>query len=384
MGQHQKNIVHFTEEERKILKQQIKSGQWRAREILRANMLLLADVNGPYAMQDEEIAKRLECCIGSVINRRRRFAETQSIEDTIFDNYRSGRPTIVSGATDAHLTMIACSTPPEGYSSWSLNLIRDRLVTLNIIDAISCSTIGRTLKKKVIKPWLKQEWKIPPKEDAGFVCQMERVLDIYQREYDSKHPVVCFDESNKQHLTEVMKSLPTRPGNISKYDSEYIRGGVSNIFMFFEPLGGKRHVEVTKQRTAVDFAQAMKILTDKLYPNASKITVVLDNLNTHTKASLYKAFLPKEAKRIADKIILEYTPKHGSWLNMAELEFSVLSRQCLNRRIPDQESLIKEIKAWEKDRNEKTVVTDWQFTVNDARIKLKNLYPKIKNSYKNF
>jgi len=209
---------------------------------------------------------------------------------------------------------------------------------------------------------------------------MERVLDIYQREYDPEHPVVCVDESNKQHLMEVAKSLPTREGSVSKYDSEYIRGGVSNIFMFFEPLGGRRHIEVTDQRTAVDFAEAMKLLVDELYPNVQKITVVLDNLNTHTKASLYKAFPPMEAKRIADRILLEYTPKHGSWLNMAESEFSVLSRQCLNRRIPDQESLIKEIKAWQDDRNQKTVITEWQFKVEDARIKLKSLYPKIKNT----
>jgi transposase len=209
---------------------------------------------------------------------------------------------------------------------------------------------------------------------------MERVLDIYQREYDPEHLVVCVDESNKQHLMEVAKSLPTREGSVSKYDSEYIRGGVSNIFMFFEPLGGRRHIEVTDQRTAVDFAEAMKLLVDELYPNVQKITVVLDNLNTHTKASLYKAFPPMEAKRIADRILLEYTPKHGSWLNMAESEFSVLSRQCLNRRIPDQESLIKEIKAWQDDRNQKTVITEWQFKVEDARIKLKSLYPKIKNT----
>jgi uncharacterized coiled-coil protein SlyX len=210
---------------------------------------------------------------------------------------------------------------------------------------------------------------------------MERILDIYQREYDPEHPVVCVDESNKQHLMAIVESLPTREGDVSKYDSEYIRGGVSNMFMFFEPLGGKRHIEITDQRTAVDFAEAMKILTDKLYPDAPQITVVLDNLNTHTKASLYKAFPAPEAKRIADRLLLEYTPKHGSWLNMAESEFSVLSRQCLNRRIPNQESLINETKAWENERNLKAVVTDWQFTVDNARIKLKSLYPKFKNTH---
>lgn len=207
---------------------------------------------------------------------------------------------------------------------------------------------------------------------------MERILDVYQRPYNPENPVVCVDESNKQHLIEVVQSLPTKAGAISKFDSEYVRGGVSNMFMFFEPLGGKRHIEITAQRTAVDFGMAMKLLVE-LYPNASRITVVLDNLNTHTKASLYKAFPAAEAKRIADRIELEYTPKHGSWLNMAESEFSVLSRQCLNRRIPDKETLIKEIQAWQKERNKRAVKTDWQFTVEDARIKLKSLYPKFQN-----
>jgi hypothetical protein len=206
---------------------------------------------------------------------------------------------------------------------------------------------------------------------------MERVLDIYCRKYDPEHPVICFDESNTQHLTEVKQPLPTREGDVMKYDSEYVRGGVSNMFIFFEPLGGKRHVEVTNQRRAIDFAVAMKILVDKLYPNAPQITVVLDNLNTHTKASLYKAFPPAEAKRIADRLHLEYTPKHGSWLNMAEIEFSVLSRQCLSRRIPDQETLKKEIGAWQAQRNRIAVTVDWQFTLEDARIKLKKLYPRF-------
>lgn len=226
---------------------------------------------------------------------------------------------------------------------------------------------------------MNKEWKIPPKEDAAFVCQMERILDVYQREYNPNHPVVCVDESNKQHVLEVIKSLPIREGQISKYDNEYVRGGVSNMFMFFEPLGGTRHVEITDQRTAVDFAEAMRTLVDTFYPNAPQITIVLDNLNTHTKASLYKAFPAVEAKRIADRITLEYTPKHGSWLNMAESEFSVLSRQCLDRRIPDKGTLIKEIQAWQKERNKKAVMTHWQFKVDNARIKLASLYPKFKN-----
>jgi hypothetical protein len=209
---------------------------------------------------------------------------------------------------------------------------------------------------------------------------MERILDIYCRVYDPKHPVVCFDETNKQHIGDTIKPLETMPGSVKKEDSEYERMGTSNIFMFFEPLAGFRQVSVTEQRTATDFAYAMKYLVDELYPSVDKITVVLDNLNTHTKAALYKAFEPREAKRLADRLNLEYTPVHGSWLNMAESEFSVLARQCLNRRIPDRAMLAAEIKAWVQDRNAKTIVAEWQFTIDKARIKLKNLYPKIENS----
>lgn len=212
------------------------------------------------------------------------------------------------------------------------------------------------------------------------MCQMEQVLDVYQRPYDSENPVVCFDETNKQHIKDVIESLPTREGDVAKHDSEYERGGTSNLFMFFEPLAGRRYVTIANRRTAVDFADAMKHLVDDLYPSTPKITVVLDNLNTHTKASLYKAFKPEEARRIGDRLIFEFTPKRGSWLNMAECEFSVLSRQCLSRRIPDRTTLIKEVQAWTKYRNEKTVVTSWQFTIKNARTKLKNLYPEIKTS----
>jgi DDE superfamily endonuclease len=210
---------------------------------------------------------------------------------------------------------------------------------------------------------------------------MEAILDIYKREYNPLNPMICVDESSKQQIQEVIEKLPMRPGNVEKYDSEYIRNGVSNLFMIFEPLQGKRHVQVTDRRTKEDWAKCMQYIVDELYPEALKITVVMDNLNTHSPASLYDCFEPEEAKRIADKLDIQYTPKHGSWLNMAEIEFSALSRQCLRRRIPDKEALIQEVEAWETKRNEKGVGCDWRFTTQDARIKLKSLYPanKCKN-----
>ena len=206
---------------------------------------------------------------------------------------------------------------------------------------------------------------------------MEDVLDVYTRPYDPVHPVVCFDESNKQLVAETVEPLPMEPGQPQRYDYQYERNGVINLFMFSEPLAGWRHVEVTDRRTKQDYAQQMKYLVDIRYPDAERITVIHDQLNTHVPASLYAAFEPAEAKRILDKLDFHYTPKHGSWLNMAEIELSVLSRQCLDRRIPDKESLQREVAAWSSRRNRDSHKIDWQFTTADARIKLKRLYPLI-------
>lgn len=206
---------------------------------------------------------------------------------------------------------------------------------------------------------------------------MEDVLEVYKRPYDPSHPVVCMDESSKQQTKEVHKPISAKPGSEEKFDTQYERNGVSNLFMFFEPLAGKRDVIVTDTRTAVDWAHQIRELVDARYPQAEKITLVMDNLNTHVGASLYKAFEPEEARRILDKLEIHYTPKHGSWLNMAEIEFSILSRQCLDRRIPDQETLRQEIDAWVRARNNHPTPMEWRFTTEDARIKLKRLYPTI-------
>jgi len=204
---------------------------------------------------------------------------------------------------------------------------------------------------------------------------MEDVLDVYQRPYDPDRPVVCMDECSKQHLKEVRIPLPAKPGVPERFDTEYERSGTSNIFMFFEPLSGKRYTDVTDSRTSIDWALQIKDLVDRTYATATCITLVMDNLNTHVGGSLYKAFPPEEAQRILKKLEIHYTPKHGSWLNMAEIELSILSRQCLNRRIPDRVSMRKQIAAWEDTRNSSPKAMNWQFTTEDARIKLKKLYP---------
>jgi hypothetical protein len=204
---------------------------------------------------------------------------------------------------------------------------------------------------------------------------MEDVLAVYLRPRDADFPLVCFDETSKQLIADTREPIPMKPGRPARADYEYERNGTANLFMFFTPLEGWRHIKVTGRRTAVDYAHALKDLADKHFPKAKKIVLVQDNLNTHKPASLYEAFPPAEARRLVERFEWHYSPKHGSWLNMAESELGILSNQCLDRRIPDQKTLSKEIAAWEKDRNKHHAKADWQFTTEDARIKLKHLYP---------
>ncbi len=220
-------------------------------------------------------------------------------------------------------------------------------------------------------------WCIPSKEDADFVACMEDVLDVYELPYNPARPVVCMDEKPYQLLADMREPLPMRPGNDQKTDSEYKRNGTCSIFAFVEPLGGKHHVSVHEHRTAIDWAQEIKYLSDMMFPDAEKIILVMDNLNTHKAASLYKAFPPAEAKRIIKRLEIHYTPKHGSWLDMAEIELNVMTRQCLSRRIEGMELLRKELAAWESDRNAHTACIQWQFTNDKARTKLTSLYPKF-------
>ena len=206
---------------------------------------------------------------------------------------------------------------------------------------------------------------------------MEDVLEVYTQPNDPKRPQVCMDETSKQLLADVQEPLPVQPGQPQRVDYEYKREGVADLFMFFEPLAGKRYVKVTDQRTRKDWAIAMQELSDGIYPQAEKIVIVMDNLNTHSPASFYETFEPDEARRLINRFEFHYTPKHGSWLNMAEIELGVLIRQCLSRRIADKARLETEVRAWQKDRNAKVVKVDWRFTTADARIKLKHLYPVI-------
>jgi len=208
---------------------------------------------------------------------------------------------------------------------------------------------------------------------------MEDVLEVYTRPYDPKRPQVCMDETPKQLVGESRTSLPAAPGQPARVDYEYVRNGVSNLFMFFEPLAGKRRVKVTERRTRQEWAACIRELVDETYPEAEKIVLVLDNLNTHTPGSLYEAFPPAEARRLPEKLEIHYTPKHGSWLNMAEIELSVLGRQCLDQRLDSAAALAREVAAWERERNEAGARMHWRFDTDTARIRLRRLYPSFED-----
>jgi hypothetical protein len=232
-------------------------------------------------------------------------------------------------------------------------------------------------QKNELKPWLKAQWCIPPDASGEFVWHMEDVLDVYRQPYDPRFPQVCLDEASKQLVGETRTPVPARPGHAARVDYEYARRGTAALFLACEPPTGWRHVWVDERRTRVDWAHVIKDLVDVYFPDAERLRLVMDQLNTHTPGSLYEAFPPPEAKRLADKLELHYTPKHGSWPNIAEIELSVLARQCLDQRIDALAVLRAAAAAWEARRNAARTPVDWRFTAADARVKLKHLYPAV-------
>lgn len=229
-----------------------------------------------------------------------------------------------------------------------------------------------------MKPWQREQWVIPPEQNGDFVARMELVLDVYKRPYDPQRPVVCMDESPRQLIRETRTPIVAKPGTVARHDYEYERCGVCNVFMAVEPLAGKRRVRITERKTKPDWARFLEEIA-RGYEGAAKITLVMDNLNTHGPGSLYETFAPEAAKALWDRFEFIYTPKHGSWLNMAEIELNVLIKQCLGRRIDDIIEMRSEVAAWEERRNNANASIDWQFTSADARIKLKRLYPTVDN-----
>ncbi|MBV8109497.1 MAG: IS630 family transposase [Hyphomicrobiales bacterium] len=374
-----KYVVELSAEERERLEALIRTGKSAAQALTRARILLKADVSeAGEGLSDSAIADALDTSVNNVARTRQLLVE-EGFEATLRRKYNpnSARARIFDGAAEARLIALSCSPAPEGFARWSLRLLEEKVVELNIVEKASDNTIGRTPKKNALKPHRNRQWVIPPEANAPFVAAMEDVLETYHRPHDPDRPLVCLDETSKQLIAETRAPIPPKPGQPARHDYEYKRNGVANLFMVFAPLEGWRHVEVTDHHAALDYAKVLKELSDVRFPAAEKIVLVQDNLSTHTAASLYTAFEAPEARRLVNRFEWHYTPKHGSWLNMAESELAVVTNQCLSRRIPDKHTLEREVAAWERHRNTHHAKADWHFTTENARVKLKRLYPQF-------
>jgi DDE superfamily endonuclease/Homeodomain-like domain len=372
-----KYIVELTAEQREELSHMVSTGKASARQLTHARILLKAD-QGPLGpgCSDAQIRVALDISIGTVGRVRKRCAEA-GVQEAILPPKVQRVRRRLDGTQEAYLIALACSTPPEGLVRWTLRLLATQLVELGYVEAISHETVRQVLLNNELKPWIKKQWCIPTHCDADFVYHTEDVLSVYTRPYDPVCPQVCMDEVNTQLLANTQPALPMEPGKPVREDYEYERQGVCNVFLACEPLTGLRYTMVASQRTKHEWAQFMRQLADEHYPTAEKIVLVMDNLNTHTLAALYEVFPVTEARRLCQRFEVHYTPKHASWLNMAEIELSVLDRQCLSQRLASLEIASQQVAAWTTRRNRASVTINWRFTAEDASIKLKHLYPSI-------
>jgi transposase len=367
-------IVELTDTEREELVALTRKGKASARRVLRANILLMADGR---AHTDEEISRALSTGTSTVFRTKRRLVEG-GVEHALSEAPRPGGKRKLDTKQEATLIALACTRPPVGRATWTMQLLGERLVAMGVVDGISDETVRRRLKENALKPWQQKMWCVP-EVDADYVANMEDVLDVYALPRDEKKPLVCFDETPKQLIGETRCPIPPKPGRAERVDYEYRRNGTANLFMFVAPFERWRHVKVTERKGNVDFAECMRDLVDEHFPDADVIRVVLDNLSTHRPGALYKAFPAAEARRILRRLEFHYTPKHGSWLNMAEIEIGVLNRECLDQRIPDDESLRRHIAAWEARRNAACEGIKWMFGIEAARTKLTRAYARVRS-----
>jgi transposase len=361
--------VTLSHEEREQLREMVRGGTGGVRRLKRGQILLAADAGAT----DETIAANVAVGTSTVYRTKRRFVE-EGLEEALSEEPRPGAERKLSAREEALLVATACAKPPAGRARWTLELLAGETVRLTRHESISSETIRRRLAEKELKPWQKKMWCIP-KVDAEFVARMEDVLDLYAEIPDRRIPVVCFDETPRQLIEEARVPVKARPGKRARYDYEYVRNGTANVFMFLDVHRPWRRAKVTERRTAADFAECMRDLVDRHFPKAELIRVVLDNLSTHTAASVYEAFPPEEARRILRRLEFHYTPKHASWLNMVEIEIGVMVAQCLDRRIPDMKTLISEVAHWEQRRNTDKARIRWLFNVERARRDLGRAYP---------
>ena len=334
--------------------------------------ILLAAANG---VGDVTIARTLPCGLSTIYRTKQRFV-TEGLDASLEERPGRGASRKLTKQEEAKLVALACTTPPQGRRRWTLELLADEFVQLVEHESVSRETIRRRLEENELKPWQRKMWCVP-KVDAEYVARMEDVLDLYMEPPDKRRPVISFDETPTQLIGEARLPIPQAPGRSARIDYEYRRNGTANLFVFVDAHRAWRHVKVTDQRTNIDFAHCMRDLVDVHYPKAERIRVVLDNLSTHRAKNLYEAFPPEEARRILRRLEFHYTPTHASWLNMVEIEISVLASQCLARRIPDRSTLEREIAAWQKRRNADGARITWMSDAAAARRKLGKLYPTL-------
>jgi len=386
----EKYKVELSIEEKQKLKDLTHKGSGNsAKVIMHANVLLNTNDLNAVRKTDREIAEIFNIS-KTTVNQIRKMYATEGLDAALNRKTRITPPILskITGDFEAHVIAKALSPAPKGRARWTLRLLAEHCMENQYIVTISHTCIGEMLNTNQVKPHLSKYWCIPKANDAAFVACMEDVLGIYQRPYDPKVPVLCMDEKPIQFLDEVRQRIESRPlridqetnlpkpGTLEKIDSEYVRCGHGSIFIFTEPLKGWRHVEARNTRTKGDFAElTLKILRER-YNNVDKVVLVADNLNTHNKTSFYEAFSPAIAYELSQTIEFHHTPIHGSWLNIAECELSSLARECLgNQRINSVEALNEILACWENNRNGRQKGVNWQFAAEDARIKLKRLYP---------
>jgi len=362
--------VTLTDDEREQLQRLVSGGKGAVRKLKRAQILLAADAGST----DEAIARNIGVGTSTVYRTKQHFVD-DGIERALNEAPRPGQPRKLSVGDESLLIALACSSPPEGRARWSLDLLAGELVRLTSHAMLSGDTVGRRLSELDLKPWLQKMWCVPT-INGEYVARMEDVLELYAEAHDPSRPVVCFDETPRQLIGEARVPVQAEPGKRARFDYEYVRNGTANVFMFVDVNRPWRHAKVTDQRTCVDFAECMRDLVDVHYPEAERIRVVLDNLSAHSAGALYQAFDPAEARRILTKLEFHFTPKHASWLNMVEIEIGVMVSQCLNRRIADKATLVREIAAWERTRNRAKAKINWLFTVERARAKMGRAYPQ--------
>jgi len=360
--------VQLTEAERAELTGFVSGGKHSARKLKRAQILLAADGG----LNDDDIAAAVAVGGSTVYRTKRRLVEG-NLEAALTEQPRAGADRKLTANEEALLIATACSDPPTGRARWTLQLLAGAMVRLTDHDRLSRETVRRRLAENHLKPWQKDMWCIP-RVDAEYVARMEDVLDLYAEEPDRKRPVVCFDESPTQLIGQTRQPIPAAPGRPQRFDYEYRRNGTVNLFVCIDAHRPWRKVKATEHRAAGDFAVCMRELVDVDFPEAERIRLVVDNLSTHTPAALYATFPPGEARRILKRLEFHYTPKHASWLNMAEIEIGVLKGQCLDRRIESYGRLVVEIDAWQSQRNQSGARINWMFSTDKARTKMARAY----------